>query len=156
MDATRLAAGLLEPIPANKLFRLEVVRAAEARAEVCLRVTPEMTNVIGSLHSSGLIALVDATGLAAVIAAAGEERQFDGVTPLGSVAHLQFLAPATGRLRGHCELDGKDVATLQALFERRADKAQVDTAVEIVDEEATVVCRGRFTWKLRRSPGFST
>jgi acyl-coenzyme A thioesterase PaaI-like protein len=111
---------------------------------------------IGSLHSSGLITLIDATGLAAVIAAASEERQFDGVTPLSTVAHLEFLAPATGRLTGHCELDGEDLATLQALLERRADKAQLDTAVEIVDEEATVVCRGRFTWKLRRASGLST
>jgi hypothetical protein len=54
--------------------------------------------VIGSLHSSGLVALVDAAGLAAIIAAAAEEHELQDVTPLGWVAHLEFLSPACGRL----------------------------------------------------------
>jgi hypothetical protein len=51
---------------------------------------------------------VDATGLAArplePIAAGDDGSQFEGVTPLGSVAHLEFLAQARGRLVGRCAL----------------------------------------------------
>lgn len=79
MDATQLAAELLEPIPAHRTFGLRVVRAVEACAEVALTVHPALTNVIGSLHSSGLA-----------------------------------------------------------------------TDVESLDEDGRVVCRGSFTWQLRR------
>ena len=65
-----------------------------------------MTNVVGSLHSSGLIALVDATGLAALISAATDEDQLEGVIPLGSVARIEFLAPAHGLLVGRCTVGG--------------------------------------------------
>ena len=151
MDLTNLAATLLEPIPANRLFGLEVVRAADASAEVGLRVKPEMTNVIGSLHSSGLVALVDATGLATIIAAASGEDQFKGITPLGTLAKLEFLAPARGQLRGYCVLENDQLATLERLLERAVAKARLETAVEVVDSAAKLVCRGSFTWKLRRA-----
>jgi hypothetical protein len=36
----------------------------DGAAEVAVDVLPELFNVIGSMHSSGLIALVDAAGLA--------------------------------------------------------------------------------------------
>ena len=150
MDATALAATLLD-IPANRLFGIEVLHTADARAEVCLTVRPEFTNVIGSLHSSGLIALVDAAGLAAIIGAVWAPEEFGGVTPLGTLAHLEFLAPARGRLVGRCALDPASIASLRGLLERRVAKAELATAVEIVDAAANVVCRGSFTWKLRRT-----
>jgi acyl-coenzyme A thioesterase PaaI-like protein len=61
---TRLAATLLEPVPANRTFRIEVLKAVDSSAEVALTVAPEFHNVMGSLHSGGLVALIDATGLA--------------------------------------------------------------------------------------------
>ena len=151
MDATRLAAGLLEPIPAHQLFGLKVLRAVDGAAEVGLQVAAQMTNVIGSLHSSGLIALVDATALAAIVSAVTEEREFENVTPLGTLAQLEFLAPARGRLIGRCSLDATELAALRALFEGEARKAELSTAVAILDGDASVVCRGTFTWKLRRA-----
>ncbi|MDV7348115.1 hypothetical protein R4255_32410 [Rhodococcus oxybenzonivorans] len=55
MGATNFAARLLEPIPANASFGLFVLRAVAGTAEVGLAVTAQHTNVIGSLHSSGLV-----------------------------------------------------------------------------------------------------
>jgi uncharacterized protein (TIGR00369 family) len=150
MDATALAAALLEPIPANRTMGVKVVRALDASAEVTMFAAPELLNVIGSLHSSGLVALVDAAGLAATIAAATEEGQFEGVVPLGVLAQIEFLAPARGTLTGRCTLAGEDLDALHALLERRTSKAELATAVEVVDEESRVVCRGTFTWKMRR------
>ena len=150
VDATRLAAQLLEPVPANRTFGVRVLSAVGAAAEVELVAAAPFENVIGSLHSSGLVALVDASGLAAVIAAAGDESQFEGVTPLGSVAHLEFLAPARGRLVGRCALSPESVRSLGEVLERRERKAEVTTEVEVRDESGTVVCRGSFVWKLRR------
>jgi acyl-coenzyme A thioesterase PaaI-like protein len=114
---------LLEPVPANRTFGVRVLSAAGAAAEVELVAAAAFENVIGSLHSSGLVALIDATGLAAVIAAAGEESHFDGVAPLGSEAHVEFLAPARGRLVGRCVPAPETVGVLGDVLERRERKA---------------------------------
>jgi acyl-coenzyme A thioesterase PaaI-like protein len=151
VDPTRLAARLLEPIAANRTFGVRVLSAAAGAAEVELVAAAPFENVIGSLHSSGLVALIDATGLAAVIAAAGDESQFEGVTPLGSVAHLEFLAPARGRLVGRCALSPEGVGVLREVLEHGERKAEVTTEVEVRDESGAVVCRGSFVWKLRRA-----
>ena len=148
MDATRLAARLLEPIPANRTFAIELLSAIDASAEVALVVASEFHNVIGSLHSSGLIALVDAAGLAAIIAAAAEEHELHDVTPLGSVAHLEFPSPAYARLVDSCKLTEHARRDLRVLLEGKARKAQLDTAADVIDADNVVVCRGTFTWKL--------
>jgi hypothetical protein len=79
MDVTALARTLLEPVPAHRTAGIEVLRAADGAAEVALQTPEALVNVIGSLHSSGLIALVDAAGLAAIIAASGSPE--DGWWP---------------------------------------------------------------------------
>ena len=129
VDATRLAATLLEPVPANRTFHIQVLRAVDSTAEVALAVEPDFHNVIGSLHSSGLVALVDATGLAAIIAAAANEAQLEDVVPLGSAARLEFLAPARGRLLGQCALEHEHASALRAFFTGNQPRAQVDTVV---------------------------
>jgi acyl-coenzyme A thioesterase PaaI-like protein len=153
MDATRLAATLLEGVPANRTFRIQVLRAVDSSAEVALALEPDIHNVIGSLHSSGLIALVDATGLAAIIAAAADEAQLEGVVPLGSAARLGFLAPARGRLRGRCALGREHDRALRAFFTGDQPRAHVETVVELLDADEAAVCRGTFTWKIRRLAG---
>lgn len=147
---TSLAASLLDPIPANRLFGLRVLAAEDGHAEVGMDVSNEASNVIGSLHSSGLVALVDAAGLAAIISVAASDSEFDGVVPLGSVAHLDFLAPARGRLTAHCRLAQTDRHALGLLLRRRSDRATAETEAEVRDEDGTVVCRGAFVWKIRR------
>lgn len=147
---TSLAASLLDPIPANRLFGLRVLAAEDGHAEVGMDVSNEASNVIGSLHSSGLVALVDAAGLAALISVAASDSEFDGVVPLGSVAHLDFLAPARGRLTAHCRVGQTDRHALRRLLSRRTDRATAETEAEVRDEDGTVVCRGTFVWKIRR------
>lgn len=146
---TAVAASLLEPIPAHATFGLRVEHAADASGEVSLEVTPGIANVVGSLHSSGLVALIDATGLAAIIAAAETPHEFRDVTPLGVVAQVEFLALARGRLKGHCRLGDEARERVRDVLERRVRKATLFTDVEIVDDSGATVCRGRFTWKLR-------
>ncbi|WP_426511297.1 DUF4442 domain-containing protein [Dactylosporangium sp. McL0621] len=115
MDATALARQLLGPIPAHVTLGLEVVRAADGAAEVAAEVPEALTNVIGSLHSSGLITLVDAAGLAAFVAAVEDPDGFAGVVPLGAAAELRFLAPARGRLVASCRLEDEALAAVRAL-----------------------------------------
>jgi acyl-coenzyme A thioesterase PaaI-like protein len=152
VDTTRLAASLLDPIPANRAFGIEVLRAEGASAEVGMEVAPRTTNVIGSLHSSGLTALVDAAGLAAVIATARSEAEMAGVVPLGTVARLRFLAPARGRLVASCTIERDDLPALQALLEGETERAQLTTEATVADAAGAIVCLGSFSWKLRRSP----
>lgn len=150
MDATALARQLLGPIPAHVTLGLEVVRAADGAAEVAAEVPEALTNVIGSLHSSGLITLVDAAGLAALVAAVEDPDGFAGVVPLGAAAELRFLAPARGRLVASCRLEDEALAAVRALYAGRAAKTRVGTEAEIRDGTGAVVCAGRFDWSLRR------
>jgi acyl-coenzyme A thioesterase PaaI-like protein len=150
MDATALAARLLEPIPANVTCGIEIVRAAEGAAEVALEPPDALANVIGSLHASGLVALLDATGLAAIVAAVHDEREFDGIVPLGSAARVEFLRPARGRLTGRCTLSQEAHASLRALFAAEHARARISTTVEIGDRDDLLVCRGSFDWSVRR------
>src|SRR5437870_5291783 len=116
MDATVFAGELLSAVPANVTLGLQVVRAVDGLGEVGMQVRPEFGNVIGSLHASGLIGLVDAACLAAVISAAAEPAQLDGVVPLGSRSELLFHAPARGMLLGRCQLSEADLQTLNAFY----------------------------------------
>jgi hypothetical protein len=107
--------------------------------------------VIGSRHSSGLVALIDATGLAAVIAAAGEESQFDGLTPLGSLAHARVSGAGAWGSRRALRSEPRERGVLGEVLERRERRAEVTTEVEVRDEAGAVVCRGSFVEKLGRS-----
>lgn len=151
MDCTRLAARLLETVPANRGLGLRVLRAGAQGAEVVLDDVAPFANVIGALHSSGLIALIDAAGLAAMIGACRSESEFDGITPLGITASVQFLAPARGPLTARCRLEPFEASVLRELLEARVRKEELETCVDVVDADGLVVCRGRFTWKLRRA-----
>ena len=152
LDSTRLASAMLEPVPANRSLGIEVLHAAHASAEVCMLAPQGMTNVVGSLHSSGLIALADATGLAALISVATDEEQLEGVAPVGSVARIEFLAPAHGLLVGRCTVAVEDASAIEYLYRRRRSKAELSTVAEIFDSRERLVCRGTFTWAVRRVP----
>jgi acyl-coenzyme A thioesterase PaaI-like protein len=150
MDLTDLARRLLDPIPAHRTLGLEVLRAKDGIGKVSAEVPPALTNVIGSLHSSGLITLVDAAGLAAIIGAISGPDDFAGIAPLGAAAELRFLAPARGRLVATCRLEEEERASIAALCSGTAPDARAMTETEITDADGVVVCRGSFDWRLRR------
>ncbi|MFI8181824.1 DUF4442 domain-containing protein [Actinacidiphila glaucinigra] len=150
MDATGLARSLLEPVPAHRTAGIQVLRAVDCAAEVALDTPYGLTNVIGSLHSSGLIALLDAAGLAAVVAAVEVPGEFDGVVPLGAAATVEFLAPARGRLVASCALGAPARRALREVLSGAGDRARLATVAEIRDATGAVVCRGGFAWSVRR------
>lgn len=150
MDMTSLARTLLEPIPAHRTAGIEVLQAADGVAEVASDTPVGLTNVIGSLHSSGLIALIDAAGLGAIIAASMRADEFQGVVPLGSAASLEFLAPGRGRLVATCRLTHEAHGVLRALLAGETDRARFSTRAEVADAAGTLVCRGTFDWSVRR------
>jgi acyl-coenzyme A thioesterase PaaI-like protein len=150
MDATGLAPALIEPVPAHQTIGIEVLRAADGVGVVAVTVFPHLANVIGSLHSSGLITLIDAASLAAIIAACPTEHAFDGVVPLGTAASLRFLAPARGRLVATCVLDKDAGHQLTAVLHATTPRARFTTAA-VTDETNTVVCQGTFDWSVRRA-----
>jgi acyl-coenzyme A thioesterase PaaI-like protein len=151
MDLTALARSLFEPIPAHRTFGIEVLHAAGAAAQVVLVTAPAMTNVIGSLHSSGLIALADAAGLAAIIATCETTDEARGVLPLGAAAALEFRAPARGRLVASCRLDHETRRALRPVLSAQHDRARITTVADIADETGVLACRGKFEWSIRRS-----
>ena len=150
MDATAIARKLIEPVPVHRTFGLEVESAVDGVGRVAMTAATAFANVIGALHSSGLITLVDAAGLAAIIAAADDEAQLSGVLPLGTAATLEFRSPGRGRLTATCALDDEARSTLRTLLSGATDRASIRTDAEVVDEAGTVVCRGGFTWRVRR------
>jgi acyl-coenzyme A thioesterase PaaI-like protein len=146
---------MLERVPANATLGLRVLRAVDGLGEVEMQVPQALVNVIGSLHSSGLVGLVDAACLAAVISAADDPAQLDGVVPLGSSAQLRFRLPARGQLLARCQLPDADAAALrQALARPEPGKVALTTAADVLDEDQAVVCTGAFSWIIRRrAPG---
>jgi acyl-coenzyme A thioesterase PaaI-like protein len=151
MDAIVLARALLDPIPAHRSLGLEVVRAADGVGVVSVESRPGLANVIGSLHSSGLMALIDAAALAAIIAAAPAADAFDGIVPLGAAATVRFRAPARGRLVATCVLDDDARGRLAALLGGIGQRTRISTKSEVADETGTVVCEGTFDWSIRRT-----
>jgi hypothetical protein len=127
-----------------------VLRAADGAAEVALATPAGLTNVIGSLHSSGLIALVDATGLAAISAGYDTESDFDGVVPLGASAALDCRALARGRLVASCQLDHAARLALQPVLARKEDRARISATADVVDPAGPLVCT--FHGSIRRPP----
>jgi acyl-coenzyme A thioesterase PaaI-like protein len=150
MDATATAQRMLEPVPANATFGLKVLKAADGEGEVALSVQPAFTNVIGSLHASGLAALVDAAGLAAIIGASDEEGDVSAIVPLGAVAELRFLRPARGELVATCACAFSDVEALRALFRGDTDRLRLSTDATVTDAAGETVATGRFDWRVRR------
>jgi acyl-coenzyme A thioesterase PaaI-like protein len=150
MDATALARALLDPIPAHRTVGLEVVRAVNGLGVVAVTAPPAFANVIGSLHSSGLVTLVDAAGLAAIISASPTADAFRGVVPLGAAAALRFLAPARGRLVATCRLDPDAREALEEVFIGVSTRARITTTTEIADDAGGVVCQGSLDWSVRR------
>ncbi|HTU74032.1 MAG TPA: DUF4442 domain-containing protein [Trebonia sp.] len=151
MDVTALARALIEPVPAHRTAAITVVRAADGAAEVAMATPPGLLNVIGSLHSSGLTALADAAGLAAIIAASGNGRDFDGVLPLGVTATMRFLSPARGRLLARCRLSEESRRAMSLLLSGQQDRARTTTVARITDESGALVCEGTFHWSIRRT-----
>ena len=151
-DATALAAGLLEAVPANRLFGIRVRRAGAHAGEVQLDVADGMQNVIGALGAGGLLALADAAALAAIVGSASSPGQFDGVTPLASRAELDFLAPGRGTLTGACGLDPAACEAIDALLAGAADHARLSTAIVIRDGAGERVATAQMRWSLRRGP----
>jgi acyl-coenzyme A thioesterase PaaI-like protein len=151
VDATGLVRTLFDAVPAHRTFGLTVRRAVDGAAEVAVSTVPALTNVIGSLHSSGLITLIDAAGLGAIVSAAARPAQVDGIVPLGAAALLAFRAPARGVLVARCDLTDDQRRVLGTVFTADADRVRMTTSAEVTDEGGTVVCRGTFEWSVRRA-----
>ncbi|MGN6722422.1 MAG: PaaI family thioesterase [Marmoricola sp.] len=151
MDATGFAGKLLESVPANATLGLVVVSAVDGRGEVECEVPEAFHNVIGSLHSSGLIGLVDAACLAAVISAAADDAELDGIVPLGSNATMRFRQPARGRLVATCVLTDEAQEGLDSIYGGEVDRVRVTTTADITDETGEVVCSGSFDWSVKRT-----
>ncbi|HEY6762276.1 MAG TPA: hypothetical protein VI318_22445 [Baekduia sp.] len=152
-DATRAAAAVLAAVPINAALELTVLRAAGGHAEVALAGGPAWARVDGAAQGAALAALVDAAGLAALVSGVVAPARFaDEVSALGTHATLAFLRLARGPVTARCGLDAGTLGALVALSGAGGPGAKVrlDTDVEIVDARGAPVCRGRFSWSLRR------
>jgi acyl-coenzyme A thioesterase PaaI-like protein len=151
MDATDLARLLLDPVPVHRTFGLEVVSAVDGRAEVAVTTTEPLSNVVGALHASGLTTLVDAGGLAAIIATAEDDRELTGLLPLGAAASMQFRAPAYGRLVATCVLGDQARRSVRSVLDGSRASVRTDTTTLVHDDSGKLVCEGTFVWSVRRT-----
>ncbi|AFM20017.1 hypothetical protein Mycch_5334 (plasmid) [Mycolicibacterium chubuense NBB4] len=148
---TVIAQRFIEAVPANRLARVEVLRAVDGHAVVAMDTAVALTNVIGSLHSAGLAVLVDAVGLAAIVST-GAETDFEGIVPLSRATTLKFLEPARGRLTASCSLKDNARAMLDSLWSGANDRARFSTHVVVTNSSGALVCRGSLDWSLRAQP----
>lgn len=151
MEATALAARLLDGLPANRTLGVRVVSAVDGAGVCELAVTEPVTNVIGALHSSGVAALVDAAALAAVLAALPSEAVALRAQALGLRARLQFLRPVRGTATGSCRLSDEAVGALTAMVQG-GGPASCTTVTEVRAGGAEVLARGEFDWTVRLAP----
>ena len=129
---------------------LLVVRAVDGEGEVTIDTAPSQLNVIAAMHSSGLITLADAAGLAALISVMDSVEQVDAIVPLGRSATMEFRAPARGRLVATCRLAGTDLDAALTLRSAGQTTVRLSTVADIRDVSGCVVCTGRFDWSIRR------
>ncbi|GAA0956190.1 PaaI family thioesterase [Virgisporangium aurantiacum] len=150
MNATDLVRTLFDAVPVHRTLGLTVRHAIDGVAAVELLTVPALRNVIGSLHSSGLIALIDAAGLGAIVSAATEPAQVADIVPLGAAASLTFRAPARGVLVARCALTADERRELGKVFSGAAKRIRTVTAAAVTDDAGVVVCEGTFEWSVRR------
>lgn len=151
MDLTSAARRLLDPVPVHRTFGLEVLWSGDGRGEVAVETRAPLANVVGALHASGLVTLVDAGGLAAILGTAEHEAELAGLLPLGAVATVRFLAPARGRLVGTCGLDDAARAALRPLLGGDVERTRLETTTQVHDADGVLVCEGTFAWSVRRT-----
>jgi acyl-coenzyme A thioesterase PaaI-like protein len=156
MDATALARRLLEPVPAHRAIGVHVLRAVDGTAAVTLTASDLPTNHVGAPHAGSLLALLDATCLAAVLAACPSEPDAVRLVPLEVSATLDFRGRAQGRLVGECTMDDAGRAALRCLLAEESDRARVGTLTEISDSTGRVVCSGTLRWNVRLLPAASS
>jgi len=152
VDLTRLAAELLDGLPANRTLGLSVVEAANGTGRAVLPVRGGVHNVIGALHSSGITALVDAAALAAVLSVSPDEATARRLQPLGVQARLTFERPVRGTALATCQLDRYSEAAVAELCLRGHGRARLTTATIIDADGALGAARGEFDWTLRIAP----
>jgi acyl-coenzyme A thioesterase PaaI-like protein len=150
MDSTDLARQLLLAVPANRRVGLEVLQAADGIGRVSVTTSDDLSGVIGSLHAGGLTALVDASGLAAILSVCATEEQARSLVPVGRSAALNFRAAGRGRLIGECVLDRDAVHALRHLLGDVGRRVALHTTSMISDESGNIVCAGTFHWSVRR------
>ena len=137
---------MTQGVPFNRVLSLRVVAVAPERTEVMIPEAPERLNHVGTAHAAVEFGLGDATSGTMVIAAFGD-LQNQGYVPLVASAHITYLKPAKGELRGVASLD---LATQQRV---RSDvqsngKARFSVPVEIRDANGTVVAEMVVEWAL--------
>ena len=74
-----------------------------------------------------------------------------GVLPLGAPATLEFRAPARGTLTASCQLSEAARQALRPVLCGAGDRTRISTVADVTDEAHALVCRGTFTWHVRRT-----
>ena len=149
MDVTATARRLLESVPAHRTAGIQVLLAADGVARLTMTVPGCLATAEGSLHVGGLVTLLDATGLAAVIASCAGEDEVDDLLPLGTSVTLDLRAPGRGRLVCECTMDDDARTALRRVLAGEIPRARIGTLSEIIDGTGAVICSGTFRWNVR-------
>ena len=152
MDLMSLAVELLDRLPANRTLGLTIAELHNGLGRAVLPVSDGVRNVIGALHSSGVVALADAAALAAVLSASPDEATARRLQPLGVEARLSFRRPVRGTAIGTCVLDAQTRAAVENLFGGHANQAGFTTRTTIDGDEAPEAAVGEFDWVVRLAP----
>ena len=152
MDLTSLAVELLDQLPANRTLGLTVTEVRNGIGRAMLPVSDGVRNVIGALHSSGVVALADAAALAAVLSVAPDEPTARRLQPLGVKVRLTVRRPVRGMALATCRLDADDRAAIASLCEGRVERAQLTTLAVIDGDDEPAAAEGEFDWVVRLAP----
>lgn len=152
MDLGSVAVDLLDRLPANRTLGLRITEVGDGIARAELPVSDPVTNVIGALHSSGVVALADAAGLAAALSVSPDEATARRLQPLGVEARVTFHRPVRGIAIATCILDAMSRAALANLFSGAEERARLTTLTTIDGDRALGAAEGEFDWVVRLGP----
>ena len=151
MDVTTLARTLIEPVPCARRRRPGGGACSRRRRRGRVGHPAHAHQPGRPLHSSGLITLADAAGLAAIIAARESEDEMRGVLPLGARgARVPRAGTRPGADRVLPAQRGR-VAGSAAGAVRGGAPDRLGTVADVTDEAHALVCRGTFDWSVRRT-----
>lgn len=153
MDLDSVAVDLLDRLPANRTLGLRITEVGDGIARAELPVSEPVTNVIRALHSSGVVALADAAGLAAALSVSPDEATARRLQPLGVEVRVTFHRPVRGIAVATCILDAISRAALARLFSGAEERARLTTLTTIDGDRALGAAEGEFDWVVRLGPG---
>ena len=153
VDADYLTRHLIARVPAYALLGIHLLEGAGSAVAVTM-ISPQLfAESSGVIHAGALVTLLEASGVAMLLAVCGGEGEACALGWTQVSATLDFRLPARGQLVAECMADDAIGDAVRQVTRGQCERARVATLTEVRDSTGAVVCGGTLRWNLHRRPG---